>query len=122
MTAVDRKAKITGHIQRFLEAVFTPGDMIEIRTLKPTRSLNTTNFREAAEFAYSLNEAAANCYYALNPVTSGRGKTAAASDTDIVRRNQYLIDVDPLSSTGRLRDRPREGNMPGSHRVCSPFL
>ena len=72
MTAVDRKAKITGHIQRFLEAVFTPGDMIEIRTLKPTRSLNTTNFREAAEFAYSLNEAAANCYYALNPVTSGR--------------------------------------------------
>jgi hypothetical protein len=95
---------------------------VEIRTLKPTRSLNTTNFREAAEFAYSLNEAAANCYYALNPVTSGRGKTAAASDTDIVRRNQYLIDVDPLSSTGRLRDRPREGNMPGSHRVCSPFL
>ena len=45
---------------------------VEIRTLKPTRSLNTTNFREAAEFAYSLNEAAANCYYALNPVTSGR--------------------------------------------------
>jgi DNA polymerase len=86
------------YIERVLQAVFIPGDTVEIRALlpgQPPRLLATDVFREAAKFARKHSADGRNVYFAVNPVVPGRGKHVSAKAHQVVRRNDFFIDVDP---------------------------
>jgi hypothetical protein len=105
------------NIRDFLQFVFRPGDLIEIRGLipsaKPMRGL-FNDFEMAANFALAINrDYGANVYFGINPVspTSRYGTLSAlnkgirqasmgARGPDIARRQLYLLDFDPVRESG----------------------
>jgi hypothetical protein len=102
------------HALRFLQTVFTPGDIIELRALTESGPATVRLYRNldtAAKGAIQSNEAGVNIYFCLNPIAENsstvllnpvdtppdaNAPTRAAKDSSIARRTLYLIDVDPV--------------------------
>jgi hypothetical protein len=105
-------------IQRFLNTIFTEGDLIEVRGLgspdKGTLRVLTNDFNLAARSAVKMSDwAGADIYFALNPIALesryAQRETinypyarvaVTAGDRDIANRNLYLIDIDPVRPSG----------------------
>ena len=104
-------------IQAFLQTIFEPGDLFEIRALGSkkygTMSMLGDDFFLAAKTAVAMEERGADVYYALNPIepNSRYAKRVkqnfpfenvrfTATDKSMACRNLYLIDIDPIRPPG----------------------
>ena len=108
-------------ITTFLRAVFSPGDVFEIRVLDARYPNSSWAHTESGYFEYSQIDLVPNClanfasyagvYVTLNPVNPvllarahnriikvGRNSTTA--EADIIKRNWLLVDVDPVRPAG----------------------
>lgn len=105
---------VTNSMLRFLDLLWLPGDVREVRIPKHNKFGHTAsgyfNSPEALASAAARWDGRANLYITLNPVNPALLARAAnriaekaestSSDTDILRRRWLFIDLDPVRPTG----------------------
>ena len=101
-------------IQRFVELLWKPGEVREVRIPKHNKYGHTASgyfdSPEALAMAAAKWDGKANLYLTLNPVNpalmarsanriAGKAETTS-SDTDVIRRRWLFIDIDPDRPAG----------------------
>jgi len=105
---LERPDETTREIRRAIEALFEPGDVVELRALKDrtTASGYFDEHEELAEQAASLDGRGFAVYVTLNPPKPAllsrahnrlkHHPKATTSDADILRRRWLPVDFDPV--------------------------
>ena len=99
-------------IQRGIDAMFEPSDIIEVRIPKATIdgrkcTIAGTFYASSVELAQTIANSSGkhpNIYYTLNPIDPALGQplnevaraSSTTNDGDIAWRNKFLIDCDPI--------------------------
>lgn len=99
-------------LERFLELIWRPGDVREVRVIHGPNKTDSGYFDDPTTMAAAVAryDGRTNVYVTINPVepallarASNRIKTAtrtATSDVDVVERRWLPIDIDPTRPTG----------------------
>lgn len=131
--------EITEAIAKQMKIFFQPGDVIELRALKPTSGYNQTasgyfnNVEDFAKEAAKIDGKYEGIYFTLNPVNPellARAKNKVkqkanltTSDKDIAFRAWILIDIDPVRATGiSSTDEQHKLALERAYRIVSELL
>ncbi len=105
-------APVATDLDRFLEAIWRPGDVREVRMPKGARGTDAGYFDDTSKLASAVTrfDGRENLYITINPAAPAllaraanriaQGMRTTTSDVDIVERRWLPIDLDPVRPSG----------------------